>query len=235
MVKIQLQRTRVLRLHYLTPCPANDITISCKGCSHYPSSSTNRRNISACLFQPTRNTDLIQTANSSSYCRYGNNILLSLLPWGASFNSITELGETASQRLYPCNSVLRPTLSSFSVKIRRGHCCGHKMQYVILYKTRSKSNGLLHYNPTTGCPQSSHCFSPCSKVRCSVRFITTTVTNKTSRKYINVNTRIKSRHPATGLQRVEMETAVQLLYSSKQCSQCSINYSEKSLSVKVLW
>lgn len=104
-------------LHYLTPCPANDITISCKGCSHYPPSSTNRRNISTCLFQPTRNTDMIQTANSSVYCRYGNCILSSLLPWGASFNSITEPEETASQRLYSCKSVLRPTTVCFSVKL----------------------------------------------------------------------------------------------------------------------
>ena len=56
------------------PCPPNDITISCKGSSHYPSCSTNGRDISACLFQPTRNTDPIQTANRSSCCCHGNSI-----------------------------------------------------------------------------------------------------------------------------------------------------------------
>lgn len=103
--------------HYLTPYQANDITISCKGCSHYPPSSTNRRNISACLFQPTRNTDMTQTANSSFYCRYGNCILSSLLPWGASFNSITELEEMVSQLLCTCKSVLRPTIVCLQCQI----------------------------------------------------------------------------------------------------------------------
>jgi len=103
------------------PCPPNDITISCKGSSHYPSCSTNGRDISACLFQPTSNTDPIQTANRSSCCCHGNSILPSLLPRGASFNSITRPGETVSKRAYPCNSVLQPTLSPFTITVRTFH------------------------------------------------------------------------------------------------------------------
>jgi hypothetical protein len=136
MVKIQLQRTRVLRLHYLTPCPPNDITISWKGSSHYPSCSTNGRDISACLFQPTRNTDSIHTANRSSCCCHGNSILPSLLPWGASFNSITRQGETVSQRVHPCNSVLRPTHTSFTVTLRTVHYCTHSTQTAIFYNAQ---------------------------------------------------------------------------------------------------
>ena len=127
------------------PCPPNDITISRKGSSHYPSCSTNGRDISACLFQPTRNTDPTQTANRSSCCCHGNSILPSLLPRGASFNSITRPGETVSKRAYPCNSVLRPTLSSFPVTVRTVHYCGYSTQTVIavIYLVRTKKGGQL--------------------------------------------------------------------------------------------
>lgn len=106
----------------LTPYPPNDITISCKGCSHHPSCSTNRSDIYACLFQPIRNTDPTGTANRNTCCCHGNSILGSLLSWGASFNSITEQGETVSQRVHPCNTVLRSALSSYTDQLGTVHC-----------------------------------------------------------------------------------------------------------------